>query len=526
MKSRFAALGLTVLCTVITCAMFGSWLLFTQDRYHLLDFVRLQKLPEAARALPVGPLAQASPVGGEQPTILRAEPIDLGSSDILIEVNEAMASLTSEIVKSVVSIDTKTNVDVTRVVPSDPLGLFGYRRNERYQSPGLGSGVIVTGQGHIVTNHHVVAGVDEIRVTLHGGSIFEAEWIGSDPETDIAVLKLMIPAEGEKPAFMPLPFGDSDEVRVGEMALAVGNPFGLSETVTRGIISAKQRELSDGSNEYFQVDAVINPGNSGGPLVNVRGEIIGINVAIFTGQKDVRVWQGIGLAIPANEAKEVFEAIVYQQPIIRGYIGVDLANVPSRYAYAVRLPSTRGAVVTAVNESSPAERAGLKPGDIILRFDGREVATAEDALRRIRKKKVEEVAKLSIIRMGKALDVEVYPISRSDTTTLQLQSDIVAGGQSIAEALGLEVRDIQPNERASLQLSEQTPAVMITNVGDSAANNGAIRPGDLVHRINRDDVASRKDFYDLLGKLPKNQSAQIILSRNGRVFRAILKNGG
>jgi len=305
-------------------------------RYDILDL--LKRRPITAAIGTGAPLLAQN----EESSLLRAVPLDLNNIGILEEVNRSLADLTDAVVPSVVSIDTTTSVKVTRVVPADPFGFFGYRQSENYQSPGLGSGFIVTSEGHIMTNHHVVAGVDKIRVTLHDGGQYEAEWIGSDPNVDVAVLQLKAPEGGQLPALQPLSFGDSEAVRVGEMVLAVGNPFGLSETVTRGIISAKQRELSDGANEYFQVDAVINPGNSGGPLVNVRGEVIGVNVAIFTGQQDVRFWQGIGLAIPANEAKEVFEAIVLGRPLIRGYIGLEVENITRNYAIALGLKQHPG----------------------------------------------------------------------------------------------------------------------------------------------------------------------------------------
>lgn len=493
-------------------------LLIDEDsRYDIFDLLQGRTLTAVIGTTPPV-LAQA----GNQ-TLPRAVPLDLNDNDVLREVNLALSDLTDAVVPSVVSIDTTTNVDVTRVIPTDPFGFFGYRRqSERYQAPGLGSGVIVTEQGHIVTNHHVVAGVDEIRVTVHDGSEYEAEWVGSDPNVDVAVLKLKAPEGGTLPAFRPLAFGDSDEVRVGEMVLAVGNPFGLNETVTRGIISAKQRELSDGSNEYFQVDAVINPGNSGGPLVNVRGEIIGINVAIFTGQQDVRVWQGIGLAIPSNEVREVFEAIVLGRPLIRGYLGLELENITRNYALALGLGSTKGAVITNVVAGSPAEEAGLKPGDVILKFEGKEAKSAEDALARIRSKKAGETAKLTIVRKGQILEPVVGVISKSDPNTLRLRSDIATNGQSIAEALGITVSNLTAEQRLSFGLKETTPAIVITDVREGSQAEQRFQPGDLIHRINQDPVTDTATFFDLLGSLPQDKTTVMVLSREGRLIRAFL----
>ncbi len=487
-----------------------------ERHYGLLDLLRRRPLTAVIGVeTPVLAQSQASP-------LLRAEPLDLNNLGILGEVNTALSDLTDAVVPSVVSIDTTTNVNVTRVIPTDPFGLFGYRQNESYAAPGLGSGVIVTTEGHIVTNHHVVAGVDAIRVTLHDGSHFDAEWIGSEPNVDIAVLRLKAPEGGTLPPLRPLAFGNSDEVRVGEMVLAVGNPFGLSETVTRGIVSAKQRELSDGANEYFQVDAVINPGNSGGPLVNVRGEIIGINVAIFTGQQDVRVWQGIGLAIPANDAKEVFEAVVHGQPLIRGYLGLEVDNISRNYALALGLSSTQGALVTDVVKGSPAEEAGLKPGDVIVTFDGKAIRNADETLSRIRSKKAGEVAELTLLRKGRTLETSVTAIARSDTNTLKLRADIAASGQAIAEALGIAVADLTKDQRESFGLPDRAPAIIITEVTPGSQAAQRFQAGDLIHRINQEGVTDVATFYDLLGSLPQGKTTVMVLSRQGRLIQAFL----
>lgn len=486
-----------------------------ENRYDIFDLLRGRTLTAVIGANPV--LAQA-----KDETLPRAVPLDLNDTGVLEEVNTALSDLTDAVVPSVVSIDTTTNVDVTRIVPADPFGLFGRRQSERYKAPGLGSGVIVTAQGHIVTNHHVVAGVDEIRVTVHDGSEYKAEWVGSDPNVDVAVLKLLPPEGATLPEFRPLAFGDSEKVRVGEMVLAVGNPFGLNETVTRGIISAKQRELNDGANEYFQVDAVINPGNSGGPLVNVRGEIIGINVAIFAGQQEVKVWQGIGLAIPANEVKEVFEAIVLGRPLIRGYMGLELENITRNYALALGLWSTKGALITNVMKGSPAETAGLKPGDVILRFDGKDVKTAEETLARIRSKNAGDTTRLSIARKGQILEQQVGIISKSDPNTLRLRSDISTNGQSIAEAIGISVSNMTSDQRVAMGLKETTPAIFVQGVKPGSQAEQQFQVGDLIHRINQDMVTDTATFFDLLGSLPQDKTTVMILSRDGRLIRAFL----
>lgn len=512
---RLALHSLVMVAIFLGATLLYRGLTWGSPAYDLFDLLGRRPLAAMGGLEPV--LAQAAPA-----PVLRAQPMDLNNAGVLEQVNLALADLTDAVVPSVVSIDTTTNVNVSRLVPADPWGMFSYRQNQRYQAPGLGSGVVVTEQGHVVTNHHVVAGVDKIRITMHDGSTYEAEWVGSDANVDVAVLQIKAPEGGTLPKFHPLAFGDSDKVRVGEMVLAVGNPFGLSESVTRGIISAKQRELNDGANEYFQVDAVINPGNSGGPLVNSRGEVIGINVAIFTGQQDVRVWQGIGLAIPANEVREVFEAIALGRPLIRGYIGLELGNISYNYALALGLPDTKGAVITDVVKGSPAELAELKPGDIIISFDGKEIKSAEEALARIRSKKPGEVAKLVFLRKTERLETGVSVIASSDTNTLTLRSDISANGQSITEALGISVSNLSPEQRAAAGLDQSLAAIVITAVEPGSQAEQRFRKGDLIHQINQDPVTDVATFYDLLGALPTDKPTLMVLSREGHVIRAFL----
>ena len=494
-----------------------------EDRYNIFDL--LEGTP-VSPAVADGKIKDAILGQAEIPKVV-AKPISKGESDLdlngtelLERVNRSLSDLTSSVVPSVVSINTTKTTEA--LVPVDPFGFFGYRRSNR-QTPGLGSGVIVSDDGYVLTNHHVVAGVDSIQITTHDGGQYGAKWIGSDPNVDIAVLKI-IPADGTTPLpkFEVLPFGDSDEVNVGEMVLAVGNPFGLSETVTRGIVSAKQRRLSDGDNEYFQVDAVINPGNSGGPLIDIHGELIGINVAIFTGQQNVHVWQGIGLAIPSNDVREVFEAIAHGQPLIRGYLGLELSNLSPRIARGLGLKSARGAIVREVMKDSPAEAAGALPGDLILKFDGREANSAEETLQRIRKKNSGDEVALTILRQGKLKSLKAVIAERPDTRSLKLRSDITASGQTITEALGISVRDLTPAERQAVGLDAKSPAVIISKVSAGSQAATSFAAGDLIHFINRDPVSSVETFYDLLGSLPQDRQSVMIMSRKGHRIQAIL----
>jgi serine protease Do len=261
----------------------------------------------------------------------------------------------------------------------------------------LGSGVIVSQEGHILTNHHVVANMDKIQVQLTDGRVVPAQLIGTDEQTDIAVLKI----SADK--IEPLRLGDSDDVRVGQMVFAVGNPFGLQETVTQGIISAKgRRAMADSGVEFLQTDAAVNQGNSGGPLINLKGEIIGINSAIFSTTQEGS-WLGISFAIPSNVAKRALESVLKTGRIVRGYLGVTMVNI-SQLAPEIRqqfaLTDKEGAVVAQVMPDSPADLAGLKPGDQIRRFNGRTVPDRIFFRSRVAELDVHAKAELTILRAG------------------------------------------------------------------------------------------------------------------------------
>ena len=505
---------LTSLAT-LTAAIAGASLIFTllfadHDRYGLFDLIKGQTLTRDIANPPSIPSFGPTPPAGDL--------------NLLAQVNDQLAQLTESVIPSVVAIDTSTTIEQRRIVPAGPFGIFGYvQRHERYRRPGLGSGFIVTEEGYVLTNHHVVAGVDEILITTHAGQTYKAEWVGSVAVVDIAVLKIIDP---EKKSFPVLKFGDSDKTRVGEMVLAVGNPFGLSETVTKGIISAKQRQLSDSANQYLQTDTVINPGNSGGPLVNIHGEVIGMNVALFTGQTNPGVWQGVSLAIPSNEVREVFEAIVHKKPLIRGYLGLELVEITPYIARQVGMSHTNGGLVTKVEKNSPATKAGLRLGDIILAIDGRQGASAADLINTIRSKDAGSTISLKILR-DKGIEKLIATVSeKPDNTSITLRSDTSASGQSLVAELGIKVRNLEPGENTTLGLAPQTVAVMITEVDPESPAAKRLRKNDLILSINYSLVHNVDELYQLLGSLPTKQQSVMTLAREGSLFYAVLNPGG
>jgi serine protease Do len=321
--------------------------------------------------------------------------IDPKDVQVLSALDDEYTRLVQAVIPSVVSITSSRHLAQRTFI--DPFELLLPNRRQPKEQVQLGSGVIVSREGHILTNHHVIANMEKIEVQFSDGRVEPAQLIGSDEQTDIAILKIST----EKIA--PLPFGDSDEVRVGQMVFAIGNPFGLQATVTQGIISAKgRRALADSGVEFLQTDAAVNQGNSGGPLLNVRGEIVGINSAIFSASQE-GTWLGISFAIPSNVARRALESLLKTGRIIRGYLGVtmvDFKDLSPQSLQAMHLAGKQGVIVYQVQPDSPAATAGLKQGDIILRLNGRDVPDKIYFRSRVAELDLQSKVELTILRDG------------------------------------------------------------------------------------------------------------------------------
>jgi serine protease Do len=336
--------------------------------------------------------------GAERYTPASGPKIDIKDMQVLAALDTEYTRLVDAVVPSVVSITTSRRVQV-QSSGANPLDLF-LRNRRMLQAPqeriqtALGSGVIVSKEGHILTNRHVIAQMDKIEVQLTDGRVEPAALIGADDQTDIAVLKI------EAKNIEPLAFGDSDQVRVGQMVFAIGNPFGLQETVTQGIVSAKgRRAVADSGVEFFQTDAAVNQGNSGGPLLNLRGEIIGINSAIYS-TSDEGAWLGISFAIPSNVARRALDSLLKNGRIIRGYLGVTMRDITPVIARQFGLSDTAGALVLEVMAGSPAANAGIQPGDVILRFNGRAITDIRSLRSRVAETDIGAKAELTVLRQG------------------------------------------------------------------------------------------------------------------------------
>jgi serine protease Do len=426
-------------------------------------------------------------------------------------------SLVKKIGPSVVNISTTQVRKPTQGMPS-PFG-GDQRFNEFWErffggqlpSPpqrqrGLGSGFIIDPDGTIITNSHVVEGAEKIVVTLVDGESFDAKVLGTDQKSDIAILKI-----DAKQNLIAAPLGNSDQLEVGEWVLAIGNPFGLDHTVTTGIVSAKGRHIGAGPYDSFiQTDASINPGNSGGPLVDLRGEVVGINTAIFS-QSGGNI--GIGFAIPANLAKELVPQLRDKGKIVRGYLGVTIQKVTSDIATTMGLKNEGGALVADVVEGGPAERAGLKTGDIIVEFNGKPI-----------KDSVELPLEVARVAPGKTVQVKI--LRDNKPTTIAVQIGEMTDSEVVAELrqgdFGMTVQPLTPAVAQSLGL-ESAEGLLISAVKPgSAAYEAGLRRGDVITEINRRPVRNMADYKREISSLESGKAILFLVKRDkGSLFLAL-----
>ncbi|GAB6888088.1 DegQ family serine endoprotease [Desulfothermus okinawensis JCM 13304] len=375
----------------------------------------------------------------------------------------------------------------------------------------LGSGFIISPDGYIVTNNHVVSKADEITVILKGGKkSFKATVVGTDPETDLALLK--IDAKEKLPY---LHFGDSDKMRPGDWVIAIGNPFGLDHTVTAGIISAKGRVIGAGPYDNFlQTDASINPGNSGGPLLNLKGEVIGINTAI------VASGQGIGFAIPSNMAKEVIEQLKKYKKVKRGWLGVTIQDVDENTAKALGLNEPKGALVASVLKGQPAQKAGIKVGDVIIAVNDKPVSDSHDLTRKIGQLPPHSKTKITIWRNGKVKELWI--------TLGERKTNVALGEEGTPEGfsdyiLGMKVREVTQEDVDKYNLDNDKGLLVVDVKPGSKAEESDIRPFDILLKGNFKELNSVDDLKEVIEKDAKKKGALLLLiRRKGQtIFRTI-----
>lgn len=420
------------------------------------------------------------------------------------------ADLAEKLVPSVVNISSTQKIEIQdemlQPLPQFPQGSpfddFLEEFMQRHGGPrmptlpqaSLGSGFIVDGEnGYIVTNNHVIQDADEVRVTLHDDTTLEAEVIGSDDKTDIAILKVKTNKK-----LTAVPFGDSDVLRVGDWIIAIGNPFGLGGTVTAGIISARQRNIHSGPyDDFLQTDASINRGNSGGPMFNMNGEVIGINTAIFSPSGGS---VGIGFAIPSALAKPVIDQIIQYGRTRRGWLGVRIQTVTDEIAESLDLPSDNGALVASVTPDSPAESAGIQPGDVITKFNGMDVTAMRTLPRMVAETAIDEEAEIEVWRNGsiRTLSIQVGELEKAEELGLlgntgEGEAELSLSGTKLP-GLSIEVQTLSPQNAEEFGVDPAAKGVLITKVADmsDAAEKGLV-PGDLIIEVNQVTVTSAED---------------------------------
>ncbi len=384
---------------------------------------------------------------------------------------------------------------------------------EDFDQQGLGSGVIVSSDGYVLTNNHVVRGADEVNVTLSDRRTIPAKVVGTDPKTDVAILKV------EAKDLVPAPLGNSDAAEVGEWVLAVGSPFGLDQTVTAGIISAKSRQMDIADYEDFiQTDAAINPGNSGGPLVNLKGQIIGINTAIAsrTGGNN-----GVGFAIPSNLASSIMDAIVKHGRVQRGRLGALIQDLNEDLARSFKYDSTKGVLVGDVVDDSPAKKAGLKPRDIVIEFNGKPMENANQLRMAVAGTPPGTGSELTIFRDGKRQTLKI--------TTDELTDDTAKAGPSGAEEssadFGLTVQTLTPELADQLGYEQNQQGVVITDVdGTSIAARAGLQQRDLVTEVNDQPIRNIRDFREAMSKADAAKGVRLQVMRDGSRRFVFLKS--
>jgi len=476
-------------------------------------------------ALLAGGIAVVNTVHASEPSSSKAKSISLIVDDrplpTDLKLNSSMAPIVKKVAPSVVKIEIKIKEapqNQLQGLPDDPFfrQFFGGRR--QLNAPpqvehGVGSGVIVTKDGYILTNNHVVDDASEVKVTLLDGRVFTAKVIGKDPKSDVAVVKI------EARDLPAITFADSDKCEVGDLVLAVGNPFGIDQSVTRGIVSAKDRQAMDlAYQDFIQTDAAINPGNSGGALVDADGRLIGINTAIYSRSGGN---QGVGFAIPTDLAKGVMESLIKYGKVTRGYLGVTLQPMTPLLAKKFDLKNDSGALVSDVAPSGPADKSGVKSGDVIEKFNGALVPDSRHLQMDVAQLAPGDTVPVEVLRDGstKTLKVKIGNWPGSEQVANNNGSD-----SGKADTLqGVAVTDLDSQGRQQYNIPEQVKqGAVVTQVDpDSAAAEAGLKPGDVILEINRHEVASADDAVKLTEHAKERTTLLHVWSGNGSHYLVV-----
>lgn len=389
---------------------------------------------------------------------------------------------------------------------------------KKWKEESLGSGVLVSQDGYIITNNHVVEKSDEIKVTLYGQQTYTGKIIGTDPKTDIAVIKI---SADNLPS---IKWGDSDGLRVGEFVLAFGNPFSLGHTVTMGIVSALGRAnvgIAD-YEDFIQTDAAINPGNSGGPLVNIKGELVGINTAIFS---KTGGYQGIGFAVPSNMARSVMTQLINEGKVTRGWLGVTIQNLTPELSKEFGLKNTTGALVTDIFDDSPASKAGLKRGDVVIEVNGKKIKNVENLRNMVSQSKIGKKIKVTALRNSKKLVLNaVISEFPQDMARTMPEDKTETMPEEKNELAGFNVMDLTSEIAKQLGLSRTESGVVIVKVDPySPAGDAGLKKGDVIQEINKKRIKNLNEFNKITPHIRKGDTLLLFINRGGNKFYVTLK---
>jgi len=485
----------------------------------------------AVMAISLGTYEFAKPADAAAPAPAPAAAgLDDNSVGALLSLDKAMESLAARVTPAIVNVTvtSKTNAQMSDSEDGPDMQQFGPfggqfgmpgRPQPRIEH-GLGSGVIISPDGYIVTNNHVVDGAVDINVTMSDRRILRAKLVGADPLTDLAVIKV------DATNLPSVPWGDSAQLHPGQTVLAFGNPFGFRFTVTRGIVSALNRpnpSVSDRRKpgQFIQTDAAINPGNSGGPLVNAHGEVIGINTFLISPSGS---FSGMGFAIPTQIVRPTVETLIKYGKVSHGYMGIGISDVTPENSKFFDLKKAEGALVTEVEPNSPGAKAGLKTGDVITQLDGQPVSDAGDLQVHVGQKRPGTTINLEVMRRGKSMNLPV---------TLQAMGnkngdEEAASSEQGKPRWGLGLADLTPDMRGQLQAPKDINGAVVGNVQPgSPADNAGLQRGDIILEVNRHAVQSASDAAQELGKVAKGQDALVLVwSQGGNTFRVLHPSQG
>ena len=484
----------------------------------------------AAAIVSIGSYEFAKPASAAVPNPApTAAPLDDHSAAALLSLDQAMESLAARVTPAVVNVTvtSKTNVKMNDDDDSQDMqqlnpfgGQFGMpMRPQPRIEHGLGSGVIISPDGYIVTNNHVVDGAVDLSVTTSDRRILPAKVVGVDPLTDLAVIKV-------NASNLPsVPWGDSTKLHPGQMVLAFGNPYGFRFTVTRGIISALNRPNLSSTDrrkpgEFIQTDAAINPGNSGGPLVDARGEVIGINTFLISPSGS---FSGMGFAIPTQIVRPTVESLIKYGKVSHGYMGIGISDVTPENSRFFDLKKAEGAVVTQVEPNSPGAKAGLKTGDVIVQLDGHAVSDAGQLQVEVGQKQPGTTIKLGVIRAGNEMNMPVTLGSFGHNGEVES-----ANADHQKPRWGLGLADLTPDIRSERQVPQDIHGAIVGNVQPgSPADNAGLQRGDVIVEVDRHAVQSASDAAQQLGKIAKGQDALVLVwSNGGNTFRVLHPSQG